>query len=129
MTPQQIQAIKQHMAKPERLISACGCMGPQVIDPTGPRGKYGWIEGPQYPVCPCAMQDIEEVEGKFYTVGKEQRELGSEYIATDIGVVGGPYTIGRYGEPGYQEREVFSKDIPHIPTLQELLKAHVATKV
>lgn len=41
----------------------------------------------RYPVCPCAMAYVEEVDGGYYRI----RQSGGEYTAEYLGPVGGPY--------------------------------------
>lgn len=88
MSPEQ-QAIRQHLSKPARGCFACGCMGPQPIN--GHSGKC-------YPVCPCAMSIVEEVNGVLYQVVEDRTPDGITHSAQNLGPIGGPYNCDRYGE-------------------------------
>lgn len=61
-------AIKQHLAKPRPIESACGCMGPQGSDP----------------VCPCLMQWCENVNGTWYRIDEIRSADGITLSANQI---------------------------------------------
>jgi hypothetical protein len=44
-----------------------------------------------YPVCPCAMSYVSEVEGNFYQVHTHRSHNGITYTTELLGPVGGPY--------------------------------------
>ncbi len=74
-------AIRQWLSKPEPYFSECGCMGPRQ----------------KQPLCPCKMQMVEEVNGKWYYI-KEHRSIDgithtSEYIG-EVDVEDVNYTEG-----------------------------------
>jgi len=64
MTNEQI-AIKQWLSKPAPCFVACGCMGPQ-------RGE---------PFCPCKMQMVEMVDGKYYLITEHRSPDGITHTA------------------------------------------------
>ncbi len=151
-TPEQ-QAIQTFLSKPAPYGSACGCLGPQLIDhsvesnhhyivktvnvpdrlaamkvirqycklslqdtrtaleanrfkfdydlqvktftkalaETGCTTEVESVGNSRYPVCPCAMLYVSEVEGRFYRVDEHRSPDGIAHTATDLGPVGGPY--------------------------------------
>jgi ribosomal protein L7/L12 len=46
-----------------------------------------------YPVCPCKMQEVVELDGRFYKITEHRSPDGITHTADDIGPIGGPYTI------------------------------------
>lgn len=44
-----------------------------------------------YPVCPCMMKYVSEVDGRFYNVVEHRSPDGITHTAVDLGPVGGPY--------------------------------------
>lgn len=91
------------MEKPKAFGGACGCMGPSPLFNDGD-GLYGIPLGPCTPLCGCAMNEVEKVQGVYYMITEVKKDLGIEYAAEDIGPVGGPYTVDQYGRPGFQPR-------------------------
>ena len=59
MTPEQ-QAVEQHLSKPAPITNACACVGRQNDDP----------------LCHCAMQWVEKVDGKYYEITYTRTETG-----------------------------------------------------
>lgn len=55
--------------------------------------KYTIKENPsmRYPVCPCAMSYVEEVDGQFYKIIENRSPDGITHQAILLGPVGGPY--------------------------------------
>jgi len=90
------QAILQHLSKPLPLPSMCGCMGQQPLP--GEDGKL-WGEAKLYPLCPCRMQLVEEVNGQFYEIKESRSPDGITHEAILYGPVGGPYLFDCYGRP------------------------------
>lgn len=90
------QAIRQHLSKPAPSYDACGCMGQQPL-----RGEENkpWGEAKLYPLCPCGMQMIEEVDGQFYEIKERRSPDGITHEAVLFGPVGGPYLFDPYGRP------------------------------
>lgn len=46
-----------------------------------------------YPVCPCAMQYVMEVDRVFYQIKEHRSPDGITHTAVELGPVGGPYKI------------------------------------
>lgn len=96
MTPEQ-QALYNFLSKPAPALNACGCMGPQLLPGETTTGADGYTDlalyatAKRYPVCPCAMQFVEEVEGRYYAIEEHRAGGRIEHIVTDLGPVGGPY--------------------------------------
>lgn len=61
-------AIRQHLSKPAPVFSACGCMGPRDGEP----------------FCPCAMQNCEQVDGKWYEIVTHRSPEGITHSAHEI---------------------------------------------
>ena len=64
MTNEQI-AIRQWLSKPAPYFEACACLG----------AKEGM------PACPCAMQMIERVDGKWYRISQHRSPDGITHTA------------------------------------------------
>lgn len=73
MTNEQI-AIRQHLSKARPESEACGCMGPQ------------WGQ----PLCPCRMNWVEEVNGKYYQIHEHRSLDGVTHTAEYLCDVGEP---------------------------------------
>lgn len=64
-------AIREHLSKPRPESYPCGCIGPQ-------NGQ---------PECPCLMQWVEIVDGKYYRINEVRSPDGIRLDATYIGDV------------------------------------------
>lgn len=91
--PLEEKAIRQFTSKPSPTPSICACMGPQPLP--GEEDKP-YLEAKRTPVCGCAMQWVEEVDGYFYRVLPDYQ---GGHTATLLGPVGGPYLCDMYGRP------------------------------
>lgn len=87
----QTKAVEQFNAKAQPSINLCGCMGQMVLPGQPQCTGDNWDELKRYPVCPCAMQWVEEVDGSFYRIQVD--ETGAGVDAVCLGPVGGPYTL------------------------------------
>lgn len=90
------KAIYQFLSKPTPLVEACGCLGQGRLP--GQEDKP-WNEAKLYPICPCAMQYVEEVNGRFYRIFEDRISSPDTitFTARYLGPVGGPYLYDQYG--------------------------------